>query len=60
MEAQFVISKSLGDAIINYLAEKPYKETAGMIMGLQQLQPIPQMPAPTNQVKLPEVDVNAE
>jgi len=35
----FKISKELLQAIINYLIEKPYKETANLLQALGQLKP---------------------
>jgi hypothetical protein len=57
-DQMFLLPKSLGDGIINYLASQPYKDVAGLVQGLQQLQALPQMPG--NAVPLPEVDVKTE
>ena len=60
-EQIFLLPKSLGDQIIQYMAEQPYKLVFGLIAGLQQLQALPPMPqAPDNAVALPEVPVKAE
>lgn len=60
MDQLFLLPKSLGDAIINYLAEQPFKQVAHLVQGLQQLQPVPNMQAPSNAVPLPEVQVSQE
>jgi hypothetical protein len=52
MERQFLIPVSLAQAIADYLAGRPYREVAGFIAGLSQLQsaldPDEQMPAAFN------------
>ena len=55
MEPQFVIGKTLGDAIIQYLASRPYQETFQLIAGMQSLQAIPSMPQAPQDV--PELTV---
>jgi len=37
---EFKISQELAQALLNYLAEKPYKETFMLVAELQKLQPI--------------------
>lgn len=37
---EFKISQELAQAILNYLAEKPYKETFMLIAELQKLTPV--------------------
>ncbi len=36
--SKFLIEEQLAQNILNYLAEKPYKETAGLIQGLARLE----------------------
>lgn len=36
----FEISKELAEKILNYLAEKPFKEVAGMVQELSQIKPV--------------------
>lgn len=36
---QFLITEQLAQNILNYLAEKPFKESAGLINSLQRLVP---------------------
>jgi len=36
----FLINEELANAIYNYLAVRPYREVAGLIAGLGQLEPI--------------------
>lgn len=37
---EFKISKELADAIINYLAQKPFAEVYQLVAGLQQIKPV--------------------
>ena len=38
---ELVIKAELAQQIIDYLVPRPYGEVAGMIQGIQQLQPVP-------------------
>lgn len=43
---QFIINEDLAASIVNYLAQKPFGEVAGLINGMQQLRPVPSEPKP--------------
>lgn len=38
---QYILPEQLGQAILNYLAKKPYEETHQLIQGLQQIKEMP-------------------
>jgi hypothetical protein len=40
----FLLPEQLGNAVLQYLAQRPYAEVAALIAGLSQLQEVP--PAP--------------
>jgi len=40
----FEIKENFANAILNYLADKPYKEVAAFVAGLMQLKPIEEKP----------------
>jgi len=49
---QFVISVATAEAVINYLAGRPYIEVFQLIAAMQQLQPLPApepVPAPVKE-----------
>jgi len=37
---EFIISKEVAESVLNYLAEQPFKEVAGLITSLQQIKPV--------------------
>ncbi len=41
---KFLITEGLAQGILNYLAEKPFKESAGLINALQRLEPYEEPP----------------
>jgi hypothetical protein len=43
---RFIIEEKLANAILNYLANKPYIEVAGLMHGMNSLQPFPEKPLP--------------
>ena len=56
---KFEISQELAQAILNYLAEKPYKETFQLIAELQRLTPVNGNSEPPR-VILPDVPGDGE
>ena len=38
----FLLPSDLGQAILDYLAKRPYAEVYAMVQGLQQMQPAPE------------------
>lgn len=52
-----IIKQEVAQAILNYLAEKPYKDVFMMVMELQRLQPAILVSTPTPDVKKQEGDV---
>jgi len=48
---RFLITEALAQSILNYLAEKPFKESAMLIQNLQRLEPYAEPSADAKQPK---------
>ena len=49
---KFEITQDLAQALLNYLAKKPYRETFQLIAEIQKLKPIEEEPVKTQGIEL--------